>query len=375
MSEVIEINDLRTLSSYRLVWDSLLADTPNATFFHTYDWFEQYWRHCGVGQRMRVLIARSLGDTLGILPLCLRRRSHKLGRVRVLTYPLDDWGTFYSPIGKNQSATLLACMRHLAHTPRDWEELDLPWVDIDSTDHGRTTRAMQQAGLPPHCERYANSSSIEFDSVVNWNQYLSGLSRKVRHELRRSVRRVEDWGPVEFIRHRPDARRAGDGQPRWDLFDEAEVVAQHSWQSDSVNGNTLGDPRLAGFYRDTYAAAARLGMSDLVVLKLSGRSVAFWLGYHYQGRVTGLRMGYRTDAPVGGVGTILLARLIEDSIARGDAVLDLGPGKEKYKHRLRTRSTTSYRLTHIPLAAWKPRLLHTTRWLQSCLRVPNTQPY
>jgi CelD/BcsL family acetyltransferase involved in cellulose biosynthesis len=364
MADVLEVNSLRSLSGYRLAWDALLPDTPRPTFLLTYDWLENYWRHFGSDKRLRVLVVRSGGDCIGIVPLCVQQRKHRLGAVRVLTYPLEDWGAFYGPIGRNQTACLSLAMRHVAETPRDWDQIDLPWVAVDSVDRGRTQRAMRQAGLAATCESYGTSSTIDMQAAGNWDDYLAGLPRKARHELRRTVRRVQEWGDVEFVRHRPAPRRDGDGVPRWDLYDACEQIAAASWQATSPNGNTLCHPEFASFYRDTYAAAVRLGMADLALLKLAGRPVAFWMGYQYDGHVIGLRMGYREDAPIGGAGTTLLARLIEHSFERGDSSLDLGPGGEKYKQRLRTHTETIYRLTHTPRTAWKPRLLHATQWLR-----------
>jgi hypothetical protein len=40
MVEVIEVNDIEELSQYRLLWNSLFPGTPNATFFHTFDWLD-----------------------------------------------------------------------------------------------------------------------------------------------------------------------------------------------------------------------------------------------------------------------------------------------------------------------------------------------
>ena len=89
MVEVVEINDVEELSQYRLLWNSLFAATPNATFFLTLDWLEAYWRHFGHDQKLRVLIAYAAGEPLGILPLCVRREKFRLSTVRVLTYPLE----------------------------------------------------------------------------------------------------------------------------------------------------------------------------------------------------------------------------------------------------------------------------------------------
>ncbi|MCO6043291.1 GNAT family N-acetyltransferase [Aeoliella sp. ICT_H6.2] len=364
MAEVVEVNDLRSLSRYRLMWDSLLADTPNATFLHTFDWLENYWRHFGSGKRLRVLVVRAAGQGIGILPLCVVRRRHRLGSLRVLTYPLDDWGSFYGPIGPSPTATLLTALRHVASSPRDWDQLELPWIAHDSRDHGRTFNALRQVGLPPRVMPQGMTSLIDCAALGNWESYQANLSRKRRHELRRVSRRVTDWGEAEFVRHRPEPRRDGDGDPAWELYDQCEEVARQSWQNTSATGNTLSHPKLVSFFRDTHAAASRLGMVDLAVLRLSGRPVAFWYGYRCEGRVMGLRMGYCADAPVSGVGTALMSRLVEDSFRRGDQSFDLGPGNECYKSRLRTSVVNRHRVTHTPATAIGPQLIRASGWLR-----------
>ena len=106
MTTIEEINDPVRLADLRPLWNHLLGETPGATFFQSCDWLECYWRHYGPGQRLRVLVVRDGQRPLGILPLVVRTERTRVGSVRVLTYPLHDWGTFYGPIGPEPAATL-----------------------------------------------------------------------------------------------------------------------------------------------------------------------------------------------------------------------------------------------------------------------------
>src|SRR4030042_1363916 len=127
MVHVEEINDIYKLSSYRLVWNSLLPQPSGATFFQSLDWLEVYWKHYGEDQHLRVMVVCSNGRPIGILPLVVRTEATRVGPVRVLTYPLHGWGTFYGPIGPNPTATLAAGPRHVRQTPRGSALLDLRW--------------------------------------------------------------------------------------------------------------------------------------------------------------------------------------------------------------------------------------------------------
>ena len=85
MSDVEEINDVRDLAGYRLLWNSLLPQTGNATFFHSLDWLEAYWRHYGGNQKLRALIVSAADRPIGILPLVVRQEGTRVGPVRTLT--------------------------------------------------------------------------------------------------------------------------------------------------------------------------------------------------------------------------------------------------------------------------------------------------
>lgn len=363
MADVVEVRDIHSLTHYQMLWNSLFAETPRSTFFHTFDWLQIYWRHFGHEQQLRVLVIKAGGQTLGILPLCVRDDRHRVMPVRTLTYPLDDWGDFYGPIGKNSTASLLLAMRHLATSQRDWDEIDLRWIDQDAADRGRTQRAMKMASLAPREESYAQSSVIRMRGT--WDDYLASRDKKVRHELQRRLRRVKELGHVEFIRHRPAASRTGDGDPGWDLYDQCEQVSATSWQAKVERGNTLCHRDYRAYYRDAHQAAARLGMVDMTLLKIDGKPVAYGYNYHHQGRVLGLRMGYDQKFDRHGLGTAMMALSVRDGFERGDEELNMGVGNQKFKQRLRTHCEASTRLVHTPISAWRPQLLQASRWIAS----------
>lgn len=364
MTDVVEINDIDSLRSYHLAWTALHAETPRASFFQTFEWLENYWHHCGEGQRLRVLIVRSAGRPIGIVPLVERVESSRVGPVRVLTYPLDNWSAWYGPIGANQTATLALAMKHLAASPRTWDVFAPRWTAHESTDRGRTEYAMRLAGLPAAVETDATTSVLDMTRFADWAGYLASRSKKARHELRRQRRQLERDYQIGFTRHRPEALRCGDGDPRWEMYQQCLDIAEKSWQANSENGNTLCHGSVAEQLADSHEAAARLGMVDMSVLTIDGKPAAYYYAYYCGGEVVGLRTGFDPSMP-GGAGAVLLGMLIEDSFARGDRRLDMGVGTEAYKKRLRTTVETSSRLTHVAAGAWRSKALQAAKW---CVR-------
>jgi CelD/BcsL family acetyltransferase involved in cellulose biosynthesis len=363
MVEVIEVNDIDELSQYRLLWNSLFAATARASFFLTLDWLEAYWRHFGHNQKLKVLIVYAAGQPLGILPLCVRTERYRLNKVRVLTYPLDDCGTWYGPIGPNPAATMLAAMQHIRRTARDWDMIELRWVADDGTQGGRTGRALRVAGMFTEKQPYQTTSIVELPE--SWDKFAATKSRSVRHQFRRQLRHAFEEVSAEYVRHRPAPASEGDGDPRWDLYAMCEETAASSWQSSVTNGNTLSHDRVRNFYRDAHAAAARLGMVDVNVLMFEGRPAAFLYCYVCDSRISALRTGFDAALANHGFGSALALRFLQDSIARGDKFVDFGQGEREHKRRLRTGTESTFRLTYTPIRSWRSQTVRITRWAKN----------
>ncbi len=371
MANVIEINDPSELESYRMVWNSLLSKTSRASFFHSFDWFQTYWKHFGQKKRMRVLIVQSMGKPIGIVPLCVSRERYHIGNVRVLTYPLSDWGMWYGPIGPDQSACLFMALKHIRETPRDWDMIDLRWAAAGLNEKNATGRTMRALGWQPQKLAYQQNSVIRLANTDH-DSYMGSLPKKWRHEIHRQQRTLEREWDVSFERHRPASTTSGGGEPRWDLYEECLSISQKSWQGSSTTGNTLCHNRVRPFLRDCHEVAARVGMLDVAVLRLNGRPAAFQYNYHYHGSVYGLRMGFDPEFAKQGVGKVLMSRFIEDSFQRGDQAIDLGAGDYDFKRKFRTDVEASSRFVCYPWSSWRSQGVRLTRWLKSHRKAKET---
>jgi len=352
---VVEINDPERLEELRLIWTLLASQTRGASFFHTLDWLQCYWKHFGAGQHLRVLVVLSGNKPIGILPLTVVRERTRVGMVRVLTYPLHDWGTFFGPIGPNPTATLTLAMQHIRNTPRDWELLDMRWVNRHEHDHLRTQWAIEHAGYSALETTWKTTTLI--DMQEGWEPYWQSRSSKLRNNVSRDFRHVEQCGQVEHVRYRPAGAVYGDDDPRWDLYDVCVELAEASWQGSSETGTTLSHPRVAVFLREAHALAARNGMVDINLLFIDGKPVAFSYNYVTNGRLTGIRRGHLPEFADCGVGNVLFVKMLRDSFDRDDQCLDLGPESLRAKRRWGTRVINSYRYTHYPLLAPRAQLL------------------
>jgi CelD/BcsL family acetyltransferase involved in cellulose biosynthesis len=366
MIEVRQINQIEDLQEFRPAWQSLIHKTSGASFFHSLDWLECYWKHCAQGQQLRVLVVTEGRQPVGILPLVVRTESTRVGRLRTLTYPLHDWANFYSPIGPDPSTTLVAGLRYVRQAPRDWDVLDLRWVDADYADLGRTERAMVQTGFHPCGQKWDRTSLVELPE--SWSDYWRGRDSKFRKNVDRLERRMGEQGEFEFIRFRPAAAGEGQLDPRWDLYEACVTLAQRSWQGELGDRTNLCHEEVRSFFHDAHLAAARLGAVDLNLLCYDSEPAAFMYNYHWQGVVYGLRRGFDPRFKHLRPGMILQKLMLEDGHRRGDRCYDLGTGSHDIKEDWRTSVRTSYRFTFFPALVLRAQLLRWNRWLRHRLR-------
>ena len=365
MTHVQEINRIEELGQFRADWRRLLAQTAAASFFQTLDWLEVYWRHYGADQKLRALIVSSSGRPVGIVPLVVRSERTKVGTVRVLTYPLHDWGSFYGPIGPDPGAALTAALQHVRHSHRDWDTIDLRWAGATAQDAAETAKAMGVVGFQAYKTLWDRTALVELGDT--WEEYLAGRSSKWRNNFRRQERRLAEQGRVSYLRYRPRGALDGDGDPRWDLYNACAEIARRSWQGSSATGTTLSHPSVRAYLRDAHAAAARAGGVDLNLLLLDAEPVAFAYNYCWGGHVYGLRAGYDGERALDGAGSLLFTYALRDGFQRGDHTYDFGVGSLALKRHFVTRVAPIFCYSHFHPAAPRAQLLRLKRWAQQRL--------
>lgn len=360
MTNILEINRIDDLEEFRLPWKLLHSRTRRACLFQTLDWLQLYWKSFGGDQKLRVFFVYRGTEITGVMPLVVRRETTKIGSLRVLTYPLQDWGSFFGPIGPSPASTLFEVFHYLRDADRDWDVVEPRWIDRDLVDFGRTAAAMREADFRPIESVWKEIALIEFGA--SWNDYWTARSPKFKENTRRAEKKIESNFAPQFIRYRPQGEIAGEDDPRWDLFDQVVDIAARGWQSDSEEGTTLCHVSVAPFFRDVHELAARLGMLDMTMLLLNDKPSAFMYNYHHAGYVNGMRMGYDTQYKDLGIGRHIQYLSFKDAAERGDHTIDLGPDYFDAKRPWMTRVGASYRCSHYTMLSPKAQLLSWKRW-------------
>ncbi len=154
----------------------------------------------------------------------------------------------------------------------------------------------------------------------SFEEYLRGLSKHQRHELRRKMRRAERLGgPLTFVLDKTGARTD-------------DFLRLH--RASHPDKHAFMDDRMEGFFRILLSSWAREGTLNLALLEARGQALAAMLqvacGPVLHLYNSGFDPGHRELAP----GVVLLGFCLKDAIDRGFGEYDLLRGTERYKYDL-----------------------------------------
>ena len=213
----------------------------------------------------------------------------------------------------------------------EWEELD-----FFSLPQGSPTLVH----LPPLAEEAGYRVVKEVEDVCpgiqlppTWDEYLSSLPKKHRHELKRKLRRLQDQGNFRWYSPSNASNLDGNMDDFFDLL--------HHGREDKRSFFT---PKRSRFFRTIAQQMAERGFLRLFFLDMDGEKAASAMCFDY-GPVRLLynsafnpRFGYYS------VGLLLKVFCLKDAIEKGMAYFDFLRGPESYKYHLGAKDRALHRI-------------------------------
>ena len=305
----------------RSLWNGLLARRSWTSIFLTPEWQGLWWdefgREAGDLHFVRVGPAEA---PLGLAPLVVRGDT--------ITFVGDTDLFDYHDFIDVAPGFHEALAGHLAGL--SWRTIDLRSVPAFSPAMTAVPHAFGALGYEVTIEDEDVVPGV--DLPATWDEFLAGLRKKDRHELRRKLRRLEGAGEVRIVESTHDTLAADCG-----LF--LELMAESSDEK-----REFMEPRRERFFRRAVEWALAAGYLRLQFLELNGERLATTMSFDYDGRRLLYNSGYRVEHGSLAVGLMLKALCIRDAIERGLSYFDFLRGPEPYKYDLGGRNVGLHRI-------------------------------
>jgi CelD/BcsL family acetyltransferase involved in cellulose biosynthesis len=293
------------------LWHQLLERRSWSSIFLTPEWQGIWWSRFGNGNaRLRLLTIGPEESPLGLAPMALDGDTLSF----VGDTDLFDYHDFID----------VEPGFHAAFIERVADE---PWKTMDLRSLPAFSPAMR--ALPDAYRALGYTVTIEDEDVVpgvdlpaTWDEFLSVLRKKDRHELRRKMRRLESAGELHLV----ETTKETLGQD-FELFHELMAESREEKRDFML-------PEREEFFRDIIEWSFDAGFLRLLFLELDGERVATTMSFDYGGRRLLYNSGYRLEHAPLAVGLMLNALCIKDAIERGLIYFDFLRGPEPYKYHL-----------------------------------------
>ncbi|MBL8826443.1 MAG: GNAT family N-acetyltransferase [Planctomycetaceae bacterium] len=305
MLRVVPLRDRDHLAEYHLHWQALAGDTPGLGCWQS---LAAWWSLCDAPANGEPLVLAVLnGDRpLGFVPLWLATESQR----RVLRGGPWPEPLPWRCVGTQPTVVMLAAWRWLKQDFHDWDQLELPAIDVPGHDGGRALNTLRQVGYEPQIEWHTHG---EVATDGEWLDFWYSRAHETRNAVRWAEHKLAERGKLSFLRYRPLGKQAGDDEPH------------HEWLDACAEFNAQGWLPQTSAARAVHQAAVNAGELDLSLLLLNDRPVAVAYGTLHDGRVTIVGRGVSRDFAELDLTGVLIARLLGDSFERADTSVDLGP--------------------------------------------------
>lgn len=220
----------------------------------------------------------------------------------------------------------------LARARVSFEVVDFWGLREDSPTLAAVDEAARRTGFDVARELEAVAPAVRLPG--SWEEYLAGLSKKDRHELRRKIRRFGALGGGVRVRTVTAGR---------ELVEGARLLRELMAMSRQDKLEFLRRPQMETFFARLVEELGPAGLIRLYVLELDGKPVAAVLCFLVANWLYLYNSGYDPGLAQYSVGLVSKAAVIQDAIEQGYDCVDFLRGGESYKYDLGGKDQRIYR--------------------------------
>lgn len=305
-------------------WAKLLArHAAPAPFLHP-TWHRVWLEEFHSGRKSVVLSVHDDASLVGVAPL-LREGAR-------LTFAGDPSICDYMDVvhAPERAEAIFGVLLDALQDER-WSELDLWGLRDGSPTIDAFAEAAEAGGFAVERELETHAPRVALPG--SWEEYLTALPKKARHELRRKLRRFSAAGQVELCVYTTPT----------EVELRLPTLLRFMVESRLDKAAFLSE-QMARFFHRMASALAEEGLVRLYELELNGRVVASVLCFDQGGALSLYNSGY--DPAYAGLspGIVSKALCLKDAIESGRRCVDFLRGREPYKHDLGGHDQPIYRL-------------------------------
>jgi CelD/BcsL family acetyltransferase involved in cellulose biosynthesis len=313
---------IESLDGLNSTWHKLHDCLKWGSIFVLPAWLKVWWESFGGEGELYLRMLRQGERIIGLAPLLVSKETASL----VGSADVCDYLDFVIIAGRERDffKVLLDDLKE-----RGVKKLDLRPLRPDSTVLTQLVGIARTRGYGVVCQ--PEDVSLELDLPTTWNEYLTILKNKQRHEVRRKLRRLWEAGGVEH-------RCVEVGREVEDYLDI--FLKLFSLSKDEKAG--FMNHKRESFFRSLAKAMAEIGLLRLGMVQVDKVPAAMTMGFDYDDSHYLYNSAYDPQFSYLSVGLLCKVLCLKESIERGKRKWNFLKGGEPYKYQLGGREVPLY---------------------------------
>src|SRR5215216_859521 len=311
-------------------WNALVEQSIADTPFSRHEYLSEWWNTLGGGEwnvgadghppELILVSSRENDQLIGIAPLFIANYDGQRALMLVGSIEISDYLDLIVR-AEDHARFLAGLLDFLASSVADgWTALD--WYNLP--DSSPTLAALktesERHGWTHHEEIYRPTPRIALN--VSFDEYLSRIEKKQRHEIRRKMRRAAE----------------SEKNVRFHVIDstaniESEMNAFFDLMVQDPNKEQFLHPEMREQMTVTIRNAFKQGYLWLAFLEVDGAKTAASLNFNYKNKLWGYNSGVGREHMELSPGWVLLAHVIQWCCENNRYEFDFMRGDEDYKYR------------------------------------------
>ena len=305
-------------------WNALvegsIADTP----FSRHEYLSEWWKTLGGGEwnsaQLILVSATENNQLVGIAPLFITDYEGQSALMLVGSIEISDYLDLIVR-AEDHARFLSGLLDFLVSSSADkWSAID--WYNLPDSSPTLAALKMEsdRRGWTHHEDTYRPAPRIPLNG--SFDEYLSRLDKKQRHEIRRKMRRAAE----------------SEKQVRFHVLDstadiESEINTFFELMVQDPNKEKFLHPEMREQMTVTIRNAFERGYLWLAYLEVDGAKAAASLNFDYKNKLWGYNSGVGREHMELSPGWVLLAYVVQWCCEHGRSEFDFMRGDEEYKYR------------------------------------------
>jgi CelD/BcsL family acetyltransferase involved in cellulose biosynthesis len=315
---VTQVETIEQFESLREEWNALLFQCAEKDIFLTWEWQFAWWKNMGQSKYHLWILLFHQGETLiGIAPfMMMKKRKYGLSFqwLENIGNPECDVSAL---ISIEPEQTTRALLNYLAEKKQKWDVLELMEVNATTAGNQKILKILEESqyGVWRTKEEHFY---IPFDGNT-WEEYYNQLSKNMKHNLKRRMKRISEMGEVLFEKYSGDSLT-------WQTFQMMCSVSEKSNFPDLYKSDNL-----LSFHKDLLAFMQAAEWVQIEMLFINKRPIAFQYGFCFDNKYEDWRGGIDKEFETLAPGKLLMMLSLEKHFKRGLKENDFLRGVYSYK--------------------------------------------